>query len=252
MSRWCSSIKPRKESRAPSPEDDRWLHYKPPACLSVASQLPPGDYICPELTVTLPDTCFPKLIAGDKAANSGRTFGGRFPIAGSPMCAHRQLASLTGMKRPSRNNTALRFRGRNALEIGCIMIWSAVRLALGGIHLDVVDPLLEEEAVRTSVIESLRAANVPGRVTLYSSMSPIALQVPNNITLTSLPPRSPELNPTENIWRYMRQNWLSNRVFQTYDDILAPSADAWNKLTHRPWTIMSIATRDWVTIGHHH
>jgi len=132
------------------------------------------------------------------------------------------------------------------------MIWSAVRLALGGIHLDVVDPLLEEEAVRTSVIESLRAANVPGRVTLYSSMSPIALQVPNNITLTSLPPRSPELNPTENIWQYMRQNWLSNRVFQTYDDILAPSADARNKLTDRPWTIMSIATRDWATIGHHH
>ena len=79
-----------------------------------------------------------------------------------------------------------------------------------------------------------------------------ALQVPNNITLMSLPPRSPELNPTENIWQYMRQNWLSNRVFQTYDDILALSADAWNKLTDRPWTIMSIATRDWATIGHHH
>ena len=50
----------------------------------------------------------------------------------------------------------------------------------------------------------------------------------------------------------MRQNWLSNRVFQTYDDILALSADAWNKLIDRPWTIMSIATRDWATIGHHH
>ena len=66
------------------------------------------------------------------------------------------------------------------------------------------------------------------------------------------PARSPELNPTENIWQYMRQNWLSNRVFQTYDDILALSADAWNKLTDRPWTIMSIATRDWATIGHHY
>jgi len=29
-----------------------------------------------------------------------------------------------------------------------------------------------------------------------------------------LPPRSPELNPTENIWQYMRQNWLFNRVFK--------------------------------------
>ena len=49
----------------------------------------------------------------------------------------------------------------------------------------------------------------------------------------------------------MRQNWLSNRVFKTYDDILALSADAWNKLTDRPWAIMSVATRDWATIGHH-
>jgi hypothetical protein len=57
-----------------------------------------------------------------------------------------------------------------------------------------------------------------------------------------LPPRSPELSPTENVWQYMRQNWLSNRVFKTYHDILALSAEAWNKLTHRPWTIISIGS----------
>ncbi len=28
------------------------------------------------------------------------------------------------------------------------------------------------------------------------------------------PPRSPELNPQENIWQFMRANWLSNRVFE--------------------------------------
>ncbi len=78
-----------------------------------------------------------------------------------------------------------------------------------------------------------------------------ALRVPRNITLMPLPPRSPELNPAENVWQYMRQNWLSNRVFKTYDDIVALCADAWNKLTARPWTIMSLAMRDWATISHH-
>ena len=36
-----------------------------------------------------------------------------------------------------------------------------------------------------------------------------------------LPPRAPELNPVENIWQFMRDNWLSNRIFKTYDDIVA-------------------------------
>jgi len=46
------------------------------------------------------------------------------------------------------------------------------------------------------------------------------LDIPDNITLMPLPPKSPELNPVENIWQYMRENWLSNRVFRSYDDIL--------------------------------
>ena len=30
----------------------------------------------------------------------------------------------------------------------------------------------------------------------------------------------PELNPVENVWQFMRDNWLSNRVFKSYDDIV--------------------------------
>jgi transposase len=71
------------------------------------------------------------------------------------------------------------------------------------------------------------------------------LAVPANITLLSLPPRCPELNPVENIWQYMRQNWLSNRVFDDYDDIVGHCCEAWNKLTDQPWTIISIGLRAW-------
>jgi transposase len=35
------------------------------------------------------------------------------------------------------------------------------------------------------------------------------LKVPDNITLLPLPPKCPELNPVENIWQFMRENWLS-------------------------------------------
>jgi transposase len=71
------------------------------------------------------------------------------------------------------------------------------------------------------------------------------LKVPSNITLLSLPPRAPELNPVENVWQFMRDNWLSNRVFNSYDDIVAHCSDAWNNLVDQPWRIMSIGTREW-------
>ncbi len=71
------------------------------------------------------------------------------------------------------------------------------------------------------------------------------LEVPSNITPMLLPPRSPELNPVENIWQFMRDNWLSNRIFKSYDEILAISSEAWNKLIDQPWRIMSIGRRKW-------
>ncbi len=71
------------------------------------------------------------------------------------------------------------------------------------------------------------------------------LVIPPNITLLPLPPRAPELNPVENIWRFMRDNWLSNRVFKSYDDIVTLSCGAWNNLTDQPWRIMPIGRRQW-------
>lgn len=71
------------------------------------------------------------------------------------------------------------------------------------------------------------------------------LAIPDNITLLPLPPKSPELNPVENVWQFMRDNWLSNRVFTSYTDILDHCCFAWNRLSDQPWRIMSIGLRDW-------
>ena len=71
------------------------------------------------------------------------------------------------------------------------------------------------------------------------------LVVPDNITLLPLPPRSPELNPVENVWQFMRDNWLSNRVFASYADILDHCCHAWNMLVDQPWRIMTLGLRRW-------
>ena len=71
------------------------------------------------------------------------------------------------------------------------------------------------------------------------------LVVPKNITILPLPAKCPELNPVENVWQFMRDNWLSNRVFTSYENLLDHCCHAWNKLTDQPWTIMSIGLRDW-------
>ena len=71
------------------------------------------------------------------------------------------------------------------------------------------------------------------------------LAVPPNITLLPLSPKCPELNPVENLWQFLRDNWLSNRVFKSYEDILDHCCFAWNKLIDQPWRIMSIGLRDW-------
>jgi len=75
------------------------------------------------------------------------------------------------------------------------------------------------------------------------------LNVPKNLTIILLPSRSPELNLVENIWQYIRANWLSNRVFEDYDAIVDAGCDAWNRLVDQLETITSIGMPKWAHIG---
>ncbi len=71
------------------------------------------------------------------------------------------------------------------------------------------------------------------------------LFVPSNITLMPLPPKSPALNPVENLWQFMIDDWLSNRDFKSYNDMVDHCSFAWNKLVDQPWHIMPIGMRHW-------
>jgi len=74
------------------------------------------------------------------------------------------------------------------------------------------------------------------------------LRLPQNISLLKLPPYSPELNPVENVWQFLRQNQLSNRVYDTYAAILEACCDAWNAFVNAPDRIRSVTQRSWAQV----
>ena len=75
------------------------------------------------------------------------------------------------------------------------------------------------------------------------------LEIPDNMTLLPLPAYSPELNPVENIWEYLRANKLCALVWDTYDQIVQACRDAWAFLVNDPERIRSIGTRQWACVN---
>lgn len=75
------------------------------------------------------------------------------------------------------------------------------------------------------------------------------LSVPANITIINLPSYSPELNPQENIWQYLKNNFLSNLVFKDAQHITKVCCEAWRQLCQNTGIINSIGTRSWATIN---
>jgi transposase len=73
-----------------------------------------------------------------------------------------------------------------------------------------------------------------------------ALRVPANITLIPLPPYSPELNPVEWVWEYMKERFLSLRLHNDYDAIVDAACKAWNRLRAETGRIASLCSHPWI------
>ena len=71
----------------------------------------------------------------------------------------------------------------------------------------------------------------------------------DNVTMLKLPPYSPELNPAEQVWQYLKQHWLSYRCFESYDAIVDAACDAWNALCNETNLIRSITQREWCDLS---
>ena len=66
------------------------------------------------------------------------------------------------------------------------------------------------------------------------------LVVPANVSLINLPPYSPELNPVENLWHYLRAHHWSNGVYRDYEDLLEAATESWRKVCMDPEKVRSI------------
>lgn len=74
------------------------------------------------------------------------------------------------------------------------------------------------------------------------------LAIPNTVRLLFLPPYSPELNPIEQVWQYLKDKFLANRTFDSLDNILDACCEAWNAFANNPSLISTLTTRDWITL----
>lgn len=72
-----------------------------------------------------------------------------------------------------------------------------------------------------------------------------ALKVPENITLFRLPPYSPELNPVERVWAYLKSHYTSNRAYNDYNHLFQCCTDAWNALDQQ--RLKTICHTSWIT-----
>ena len=113
----------------------------------------------------------------------------------------------------------------------------------------IVMPEVNVEAMNEHLTEISRRVSV-GAVALLvldgaGWHSSPRLNVPENIVLLPLPPYSPELNPVENIWEFLRANLLSHRVWDSYEAIIEACCEAWNKLMQMPERIASLTKRAW-------
>ncbi|MCB8883915.1 class I SAM-dependent methyltransferase [Acidisoma cellulosilytica] len=136
---------------------------------------PEGDYVSPGLAQIMPDVAFPNMEVGDSSqiawpwlrrwVEHNWYVDRRNPETGF---SSRDEAAIL-------YNSALQFKDKPCLEIGCWRGWSTVHLALGAGSLDVIDPMIGDPDFLESIRASCEAAGVAGRVSLHSGVSPTAV-----------------------------------------------------------------------------
>lgn len=125
-----------------------------------------------------------------------------------------------------------------ARGVGAAMITPTANTEMMDLHLAEISTQVAKDAIAVLTCDGA-GWHQPGR----------ELVVPDNIVLLHLPPYSPELNPMENVWDYLRQNKLCARVWESYASIVDACRRAWNWLIADPARIKSIGTREWACVS---
>jgi transposase len=150
-----------------------------------------------------------------------------------------EVGSRPPMVRDNRHDTAYIFGAIcPARGVGAAVITPTVNTECMNLHLAEISTQITSGSVAALICDGAGWHQSGGE-----------LKLPDNIVLLPLPPYAPELNPMENVWDYLRDNKLSARVWDSYDEILAACADAWNWFVNEPTRIRSIGTREWATVS---
>jgi DDE superfamily endonuclease len=126
-------------------------------------------------------------------------------------------------KRGSRPCQPADQRYDNAYLFGAICLARGVGAALALTYANTEMMQLHLDEISRNVAEGAHAALLLDKAVWHITGK---LDVPDNITPIFLPSRAPELNPVENVWQYLRQNWLPNTVFENYDAIVDAAVTA--------------------------
>jgi len=137
-----------------------------------SNALSTGDYIAPGLATIRPDQGFPNMIIGDTSSCPWSYLRREIPHNWYVDQRYPFVGFLSRDEAHILYNTALKFKGKRALEIGCWFGWSTCHLALAGVELDVIDPILAKPEFYTSVSKSLEAAGILQSVKLIAGYSP--------------------------------------------------------------------------------
>jgi transposase len=73
------------------------------------------------------------------------------------------------------------------------------------------------------------------------------LVVPGNVSLIRLPPYSPELNPVENLWHYLRSHHWSNREYEGYKGLQEEAVRSLRAVCQDDEKLKSICNADYVS-----
>jgi transposase len=116
-----------------------------------------------------------------------------------------------------------------------------------------VSPALNAEVVQL-FLDQLSAATPAGthRLLVWDGAGyhvAKGLRVPANLTVLTLPPYSPELNPVERLWRYLRDHHWSNRVYPTTTDLESAAVDGWRAVCLNAERIKTVCRCDYPHTG---
>lgn len=74
------------------------------------------------------------------------------------------------------------------------------------------------------------------------------LNIPDNIVFLYLPPYSPQLNPVEHLWEYIKERkGFNNKIFNSLEDVVDKLAEALHEIEQEKDVIKSMCNFKWLS-----